>query len=118
MKIKLDENLPIDLVELLKTHNHDVATVYTEGLAGSSDNIIFEEAQKENRVIFTLDKDFSDIRKNVPGKNVGIIIFRLANEGKESIMRYVTKLLANYDLDEFLNALVIASDHKIRVRRR
>ena len=117
MKIKLDENLPIELVELLRVYNHDVATVYVEGLAGSADKTLFEVAQKEHRVILTLDKDFSDVRKYSLGDHAGIIIFRLNNEGKGSIIRYVKNMLANYDLDEFMNALVIASEHKIRVRR-
>ena len=34
MKIKLDENLPDDLAEVLRSRHHDVDTVPSESLAG------------------------------------------------------------------------------------
>jgi predicted nuclease of predicted toxin-antitoxin system len=35
MRIKLDQNLPSELVEILRKLGHDVEDVYAEGLGGS-----------------------------------------------------------------------------------
>jgi predicted nuclease of predicted toxin-antitoxin system len=58
MKIKLDENIPDELSELLQQIGHDVHTVAFEGLAGRDDAVIFAAASGENRLLITQDLDF------------------------------------------------------------
>jgi predicted nuclease of predicted toxin-antitoxin system len=53
MKFKLDENLPIELVDLLAAHGHDVHTVPGESLTGRNDTIIFNAAVAECRLFLT-----------------------------------------------------------------
>ncbi len=48
MKIKLDENLPIRLMSILKSLGHGVRTVGEEDLTGRADSEIWEAAQKED----------------------------------------------------------------------
>ncbi len=47
MKIKLDENLPVDLAPDLVKLGHDVHTPHDEGLSGREDRDIWEAAQNE-----------------------------------------------------------------------
>ena len=49
MKIKLDENLPIRLMSILKSLGHGVRTVGEEDLTGRADSEIWEAAQKEDQ---------------------------------------------------------------------
>jgi predicted nuclease of predicted toxin-antitoxin system len=63
MKIKLDENLPAILADILDQLGHETDTVPSEGLAGSDDPHIWEAAQRAGRFLITQDLDFSDIRK-------------------------------------------------------
>jgi hypothetical protein len=65
MKIKLDENLPFRLGDLLKDHGHDSHSVHEERLVGHNHREIWEAAQKESRFLITQDLDFSDSRKFV-----------------------------------------------------
>lgn len=58
MKIKLDENLPAELIDTLRARGHDVDSVYSEGLTGSSDQIVFGAAISESRILFTQDLGF------------------------------------------------------------
>lgn len=58
MKIKLDENLPARLADLLKSWGHDADTVADEGLKGRPDPDIWAAARKENRFLITQDLDF------------------------------------------------------------
>ena len=41
MKIKLDENMPTALVQILSDLGHDVDTVPSEGLGGSTDSQVW-----------------------------------------------------------------------------
>jgi len=53
MKIKLDENLPNRLVNLLIELGHETGTVPEEGLAGHNDLEIWEVLQKEGYFFIT-----------------------------------------------------------------
>jgi predicted nuclease of predicted toxin-antitoxin system len=77
MKIKLDENLPVRLANLLTSLEHDVHTTHEEGLDGRDDLEIWEAAQKESRFLITQDLDFSDTRRFAPGSHHGILLLRL-----------------------------------------
>ena len=62
MRIKLDENIPIDLAAMITGEGHDVDTVPAENLVGASDDVIWGAAQRANRLLITQDLDFSDVR--------------------------------------------------------
>ena len=61
-KFKIDENLPIIIAEILKNEGYDVATIFSENLSGANASEISEVCKKEDRILITLDLDFSDIR--------------------------------------------------------
>ena len=75
MKIKLDENIPVDLAATLGESN-DVDTVQSEGLQGRDDRTIWAAAQAEGRFLVTQDLDFSDLRQFLPGTHCGILLLR------------------------------------------
>ncbi len=77
MKVKLDENLPIRLVDVLEGRAHDVDTVATEGLTGKPDVDVWASACREGRFFITQDLDFSDIRQFRPGTHPGLLLVRL-----------------------------------------
>ncbi len=47
MRVKLDENMPTPMVDLLKRSGHDAATVADEGLSGADDPRVMEAASAE-----------------------------------------------------------------------
>ncbi|HGJ67670.1 TPA: hypothetical protein ENS27_20120 [bacterium] len=89
MKIKLDENMPYGLVDVLSQMGHDVDTVPQEGLAGYDDTKVWSMAQKEGRFLITQDLDFSDIRRFMPGTHHGLLIVRLREPGRNSLLEKV-----------------------------
>jgi predicted nuclease of predicted toxin-antitoxin system len=117
MKIKIDECLPRDITGLLTVKGHQVETVTDEGLTGSPDDIIWETVQTEKRFLITSDIDFSDIRRYVPGTHQGLLLLRLKKEGKNHILSYLRQLISEFDLNDWIGCVVVATDHKIRVRR-
>lgn len=118
MKIKLDENLSRHLKVSLTACGHDVETVADEGLLSQADFAIARAAKAENRVIFTLDSDFADVRRFPPGEHPGVVLFRPRTFGPQEVNGFIESFDAKPDLVELAGALVIVEPHRIRVRRR
>jgi predicted nuclease of predicted toxin-antitoxin system len=117
VKIKLDENLPERLVSRLHALGHDVDTVRAEHLAGSDDTEIWQAAQSVDRFLITQDLDFSDLRRYTPGTHAGLLLVRLAQPGGDALVARVAALFATETVDQWRGCLVVATDHKVRVKR-
>jgi len=117
MRIKIDECLPYEIAEILAEKGHNVETVKSEGLTGSPDDIIWKTVQAEKLFLITSDLDFSDIRRYVPGTHQGLILLRLRQEGKNRILSYFRQLVSNFDVNDWSGCVVVATDHKVRIRK-
>ena len=117
MRIKLDECVPVVVAERLAQQGHDVHIVHQEGLAGAPDQTIWLAAQRESRFLITTDLDFSDIRQYRPGTHAGVLLIRLKHEGQANISQLVDWLFASHAAQSWTGCFVVASDHKVRVRR-
>jgi predicted nuclease of predicted toxin-antitoxin system len=106
MRAKLDENLPVEAVELLLDAGWTCDTVRDEGLGGAEDPKVGATCRAEGRVLFTLDLDFSDIRTYPPSEYVGIVVLRPAEPSR----RMVLQMLADHQL-------WIVEPDRVRVRR-
>ena len=77
MRFKLDENLGTRTASLIQAQGHDVDTVRQEGLAGESDQRLFEVFCGEKRCLVTLDLDFADVTRFPPSRSNGIVAIRV-----------------------------------------
>jgi predicted nuclease of predicted toxin-antitoxin system len=93
-----------------------VHTIHQERLSGASDAHVWAAAQNEVRFLITTDLDFSDVRKYVPGTHQGILLLRLAKEGKNTITALIEWFLEHYDIEIWKSAIVVASGHTLRIR--
>lgn len=117
MKVKLDENLPSDLAELLRAAGIDVSTVKDEGLAGHADPAVLRAATAENRVLMSFDRGFADIRQYRPGTHGGIVVFRLKDQRWKTLQTPVRRLISTGALRELRRGLAIVDEHLVRFRR-
>ena len=117
MTFKIDENLPQDAAELLRSHGFDAETVQQESLAGADDATIADAIQREHRVLITLDLDFSDIRTYPPEHYAGIIVLRPKAQDKIAIMALLRRLLKALENDKPDQALWIVEPDRIRYRQ-
>jgi predicted nuclease of predicted toxin-antitoxin system len=117
MKVKLGENLPVELVDLLAAQCHDVQTVPGEALAGRPDGVIFRASLSEGRLLMTQDLDFSDVRRLKPGTHPGIVLIRLREPSRRRLVERVRKVLAADSTDTWARCFVVISDRKLRIRR-
>lgn len=116
MKIKLDENLSRHLKESLQLEGYNVETVIDEGLQGTPDLEIGEIVKQEERMLFTLDVEFADLRKYPPGSHPGIILFRPRTMGPLIVNRFVMEFVRNNDLRQLTRCVVIVIPERVRVR--
>jgi predicted nuclease of predicted toxin-antitoxin system len=117
MKIKLDENLPVDVVPDLAKLGHDVHTPQDEGLLGREDTAIWLAAQNEQRFLITQDLDFSDVRRFAPGTHQGLLLIRLRQRKRRALIERVLTLFREQPVNDWAGCFVVATDRKVRVRR-
>jgi len=117
MRIKLDENLPATLQEILSSLNHDVHTTVDENLSGASDDEVWAATQKEERFLITQDLDFSDLRRFAPGSHHGILLVRLRSPDRATLATRVRQLFQSESVASWERCFVVATDRKLRVVR-
>lgn len=117
MKIKLDENLPQALCEVLSHFGHDVDTVQLEGLGGCDDDTVWAASQEARRFLITQDMDFSDLRTFIFGKHCGLMLLRLHEPSRRLLIQRVASVFETEDANAWSGSFVVVTDHKVRVRR-
>jgi predicted nuclease of predicted toxin-antitoxin system len=116
MKIKLDENLPTALAELLQAAGHDAMTVADEALSGSKDPKVLDVAVSENRTLLTFDLDFADIRQYPVGSHAGIVVFRLHDQRWAILEKPARRLVDSGLLNRLQGSLTIVDESRVRIR--
>ena len=115
MKIKLDENLGNHILPLLESEGYDVDTVAAEGLLGTTDEILFSECVLHNRVLITLDLDFSNPFRFPADKTSGIIVIRPPKTTMIAIRATVASVLPFLKTQPIEGLLLIVEPGRIRV---
>ena len=115
--IKVDEDLPGEVADLLRGAGHDARTVVQEGLKGSSDDQLWSVVQREQRCLVTADKGFADARVFATGEHRGVILLRLPRESRAGYIRLTELLLANMDVEAAVGSIVVVTPDTIRIHR-
>lgn len=116
MQFKVDENIHTEVADLLRQDGHDASTVYDEGLQGRPDPEVAAACQRESRALVTLDLDFADIRAHPPTQYSGLIVLRLTDQSRPSVMKAMQRVLSSLPNDPLVGHLWIVDDSHIRVR--
>ena len=116
MRVKLDENLPLQLKGLFTESAHDTATVLDEGLGGATDAEVARVCIAEERALVTQDLDFADIRAYPPGEYPGIVVFRLNRQTRDDILEVGAKLIETLTGSFSRGQLWIVEDSRVRIR--
>ncbi len=116
MRFKIDENLPIEIADLLRQHQHDAVTVPEQQLAGYPDSHVARVCQAEQRAIVTLDLDFSDLRSYPPDEYHGIIVLRPAVQNASALLRLTNRVLALLGSERLDGCLWVVDEGQVRIR--
>lgn len=116
LRFKIDENLPTEVVTLLKDAGHDTKSVLDQALGGATDVRLVELCRAENRVIVTLDLDFADIRTYPPAQFPGFVVLRLANQDKLHVLLVAGRLIELLRSESPERRLWVVEEDRVRVR--
>ncbi len=116
MQFKIDENLPIEIAELLTNAGHNAKTVNEQQLQGAKDPVLIDVCKSENRVLVTLDTDFSDIRAYPPQEFSGIIVLRVGSQAKQHVIKVFQSILPIIQREPLTQHLWIMEETKVRIR--
>ncbi len=115
MKIKLDENFGISVKNLFAQNGFNVFAVRDENLQGVFDEKLFNVCKAEQRILVTLDLDFSDIKRFNHKESSGIVIIRPPKGIKYNIILEMIEQLINYmKTEEIKNDLLIVEYGRLR----
>lgn len=116
MKFKVDENLPIEIIEILQDANHDAVSVFDQNLQGTSDLNLAEICKRETRAIVSLDLDFADIRTYPPNEFSGIVVLRVVRQDKLHVISVFQQIIPLLLREELKGHLWIVEESQVRIR--
>lgn len=116
MKFKLDENLPKEAVEALRSAGHDAVSVLDQRLGGRPDDDVFDVIRAEGRALITLDLDFGNIHAYPPAGGPGLVVLRLASQGKPSVLNAILSVIAALAEHSPAGKLWIVEEGRLRIR--
>jgi predicted nuclease of predicted toxin-antitoxin system len=107
MKIFVDENIPLMTVRVLREMGHDVRDIRGTAQQGITDDVLWEIAQQEGRLLITTDKGFTQHREEL---HHGILIVRLKQPNRHKIHERVMQAIALFAAEEWCDSLVVMRD--------
>ncbi len=118
MHIKVDEDLPQVVVQILRSHGYDSSTVIEQRMGGWKDPDIWEAVQAHGQFLITADKGFGDVRRYPPGSHGGVLLLRPSEDGIGPLLGLFEQVLASVQsLVELEGLLTVASPQGLRIRR-
>lgn len=118
MKFLLDECMPRGSKEIFKKLGFNCINSHEANLLGRPDYCYIDFAIKTNRILVTLDRDFSNILIFTPGTYPGVVILRpKPPRTSKSIYILLYKFLKEIKRIDIEKSLVIITPEKIRIRR-
>ena len=116
MRLKVDENLPLQLKRLFQESGYDTSTVLDEGMGGATDSEVALVCLDEERVLITQDMDFADIRTYPPGEHPGIVVFRLNRQTRDDILEVGARLIERLTGSFSKGQLWIVEESRVPIR--
>ena len=114
MKLLADECCDAGLVNVLRSHGHDVLYAI-ESLRGVDDDDILHRAFSESRVLLTEDKDFGELVYRLRRPSSGIILLRFRVGGRVLKAPQLLRLLEQR-AERLHDSFVVLEADKVRIR--
>ena len=111
----MDQNLSQYLRDDLIKLKHDVDTVLDQGLSGATDREVIKAATSHDRILFTLDTDFLDLKTYPPDSHRGVIVFRPPRQGALAVAKFVLAFVHSADLAKHYRRTTIVERTRARI---
>lgn len=117
MKFLCDMGVSITVSKWLKSNSFDAIHLLDENFQRLSDDLIFEKAKQEDRIILTFDLDFGEILSRLKAEHSSVIIFRLENQTPINVIKHMEVILTNYSTQLMEGVVLLITEKKYRIRR-
>lgn len=107
MKIFVDENIPLMTAQLLREEGHDVLDIRGTPDEGMEDETLWNMIQREERLLITTDKGFTQYRNE---SHHGILIIRLRQPNRQKIHQRVMHAIDQFKAEGWSGLLVVMRD--------
>ena len=107
MKILVDEHIPLMTVQAFRRLGHDVRDIRGTPEQGMQDAALWGMAQREERLLITTDKGFTQYRA-VP--HHGVLIIRLRRPNRDRIHQRIMQAMQQFSAEEWPGLLVVMRD--------
>jgi len=116
MRFKLDENLPREIADDLRSFGHDADTIAEEALTGADDKVVLQAALAADRILMTLDKGIASLLQNPLPQHAGIVLVRPDAVGRTAVATFMRSRLSHLLEMELAHKLTVVTATRIRIR--
>ena len=116
MKFLLDHDVYASTLRFLRNLGHDVIPVAQIGLAQAQGVYLLEQAQEQNRILVTRDRDFGSL-VFISRLGAGVIYLRLLPSTQNVVHQELERVLNAYAEDELHQAFIVVEPGRHRFRR-
>jgi predicted nuclease of predicted toxin-antitoxin system len=114
-----DQCVPVEISHTLRLAGHNVMNLRQALPVRAPDPDVIAKARELDRVLISLNGDFSDIVAYPPGEHGGVMAIQLHNHPEiiPQLMDRMTTFLAAHPAQEFYRGkLFIVEVHRVRIR--
>jgi len=115
MDILVDENIPLMSVEQLLDMGHNVLDIRSTADEGLSDELLWNKACQERRLLITTDRGFAHYRDR---EHHGILILSLHRPNRRTINKRVIEAMKLFSPEQWPGLLVVMRDKVMSIWRR
>jgi predicted nuclease of predicted toxin-antitoxin system len=117
MRLLLDQGLPRTGAQLLREAGIDTVHVGEIGFSTAADADILAAAQRENRVVVTLDADFHSLLAHSGAAAPSVIRIRIEGLRADRLTELLRTVCAQCDVELEQGAVVTVQPGRIRIHR-
>lgn len=115
MNFLADEGVDFPIITGLRGIGHNVISIL-EKFPGADDDFVLDLANRENRILITLDKDFGELVFRLQKLHSGIILLRLEELSSEAKGMILNQVIHQHK-DELSNAFAVIRENFVRIRK-
>ncbi len=115
LKFLVDENLPLSLVEFLRSKGFVAYRLIDVGLKGAGDSEVANYAFRNKLILITLDKDFGYIYHQLYRGKLTVLLIRVKPAVPVEVVKTVDRLFKRIDLYKHRGKLIIATEKRVRI---
>ena len=116
MKFLADMGISQRTVEWLRNQGYDIVHLREQGLQRLADENILAKAVTEERIVLTMDLDFTNLLAWSGGALPSVIIFRLRNENYDKVNAQLENVLSQCQNQLLAGVIISVGDDAFRVR--